>query len=89
MVIHRVFSASSFFFLLHLSLQDLSHNAWEGSSESKQESGVYKKKIPVPFAPGPVPYSKSNEEKEKKIFPVHVSSEPVSLPGSAGIRIKN
>ena len=35
----------------------------EGSSESKQESGVYKKKIPVPFAPGPVPYSKSNEEK--------------------------
>ena len=68
MVIHRVFSASSFFFLLHLSLQDLSHNAWEGSSESKQESGVYKKKIPVPFAPGPVPYSKSNEEKEKKFF---------------------
>ena len=40
----------------------------EGSSESKQESGVYKKKIPVPFAPGPVPYSKSNEEKNKKNF---------------------
>ena len=50
---------------------------------------MYKKKIPVPFAPGPVPYSKSNEEKEKKFFPVHVSSEPVSLPGSARIRIKN
>ena len=27
--------------------------------------------------------------KRKKIFPVHVSSEPVSLPGSARIRIKN
>ena len=67
MVIHRVFSASSFF-SSSTSIFTRSHNAWEGSSESKQESGVYKKKIPVPFAPGPVPYSKSNEEKEKKIF---------------------
>ena len=40
----------------------------EGSSDSKQESGVYKQKIPVPFAPGPVPYSKSNVEKNKKNF---------------------
>ena len=57
----------------------------EGSSESKQESGVYEKKIPVPFAPGPVPYSKSNEEKNKKI------SCPClfRISFASGIRIKN
>ena len=87
MVIHRVFSASSFFFF-YIYLYKI-YLIMQGKEVRKQESGVYKKKIPVPFAPGPVPYSKSNEEKEKKIFPVHVSSEPVSLPGSARIRIKN
>ena len=87
MVIHRVFSASSFFFF-YIYLYKI-YLIMQGKEVRKQESGVYKKKIPVPFAPGPVPYSKSNEEKGKKFFPVHVSSEPVSLPGSARIRIKN
>ena len=66
MVIHRVFSASSFFFF-YIYLYKI-YLIMQGKEVRKQESGVYKKKIPVPFAPGPVPYSKSNEEKNKKNF---------------------
>ena len=88
MVIHRVFSASSFFFFYIYLYKIYLIMHGEGSSESKQESGVYKKKIPVPFAR--VRYRTVNQTRKRiKKFPVRVSSESVSLPGSARIRIKN